>query len=482
MSAVPSACPGAWLDRRDGLLEPARPRLYPARAEHEPGTDHGMRDHTMNARLMGPLLRSPTAPELSGHAVYGLAAPFQVSPNQGALMANMRAVGSKVIDFEAGSDLIVFDSLDGISAESAQALDRNETSVHPATGEPLVLVKFPPAIGFVPLGARQPDGSPHPHAGTGFALGHAIGFPANDADRYPQGSPNRLWLFDLVQLSFDGRRFSIGPTRRTGRDGLFPGWLAANRPIAPAIADGADLLLGLAAGPPGALHGAGVSRWRRGPDGWQPASFHPVTDFDTSFEPSLLREPDGQLLFCARPWGPDGVDRAAMSGLDTTLLNRIQVWRSADGGQSWSQTIRANNARAVSPVVLNRTAGGNPFIAGNPYPGPECPFRLTRRTLACWPLDASRTRLLDPVTVLDGPRRLGEPDAGAGWYIDHPIATPLRLADGRLHTLLVFRVCGTNEIGGGAAPTAHTGTWFAELTNEADGPDIPLWEFQQERR
>ena len=33
------------------------------------------------------------------------------------------------------------------------------------------------AGGFVPVGTCLSDDTPHPHAGTGFAISHSVGFP-----------------------------------------------------------------------------------------------------------------------------------------------------------------------------------------------------------------------------------------------------------------------------------------------------------------
>ena len=78
------------------------------------------------------------------------------------------------------------------------------------------MVKYPVAGGFVPAGAKRADGSPHPHAGTGFGLSTAQAWPQHDrdlghnADRigrraYP-GAQAHEYL-ELQQLSYDGSRF-----------------------------------------------------------------------------------------------------------------------------------------------------------------------------------------------------------------------------------------------------------------------------------
>ena len=99
--------------------------------------------------------------------VYGLGFPFQVAPDRAAVFCNVRVEGVNVTDFENGTDVIIFDDLDSISAEGAVAISRNERETG-AEGEERIVVKFPIIGGFVPRGALREDGTPHPHAGTGF--------------------------------------------------------------------------------------------------------------------------------------------------------------------------------------------------------------------------------------------------------------------------------------------------------------------------
>jgi hypothetical protein len=66
-------------------------------------------------------------------------------------------------------------------------ISRNTIVDDPAAGEKRVFVAFPEIGGFIPLGARRADGTPHPHAGTGFSLGRSLGYflKENGAPRPP---------------------------------------------------------------------------------------------------------------------------------------------------------------------------------------------------------------------------------------------------------------------------------------------------------
>lgn len=425
----------------------------------------------MKMTLTGPRLSACLHPELRGKAVYGLAAPFQVSPTHAAMTLNLRAVGVPIVDLEAGNDLIVFDSLDAIRPEAVIPLDRCEPAVDPKTGERVNLVKYPPSVGFIPLGATLPDGSPHPHAGTGFGIGQSLGFPVERSVHQPYNQRYIQTFFDLFQFAFDGKRFSITSSKRYTPETLLPGWRTRNRAIGPGVPDGADLLIGYVAAPPGGVHGSGVARFRRTADGWAPVGFTPVTPCDTSFEPSLVRDGDGSLLFTARGWGIEGVPADVREKLDPSLRSAIPVWRSTDGGGTWTKLFQADGVRPWSPLVINPTASGTPYVSGNRIAAPwdqvrgsTTPDARMREFLSLWPLNKQRTGLEREVTVLDAVARFGKAPSGLTWYMDHPIGAVLRLKDGKRHNIMAFRICDSAEVVSDAPPSEHTGTWVEEIT------------------
>ena len=71
---------------------------------------------------------------------YGLGFPFAVGPKQAALFCNLRNEGHPVGDFENGTDVVLFDDLDRISADHAVAVCRNDTYTNPQTGEPRIVM------------------------------------------------------------------------------------------------------------------------------------------------------------------------------------------------------------------------------------------------------------------------------------------------------------------------------------------------------
>ena len=123
-----------------------------------------------------PRLTSPTEHPPGELCRYGGGFPFQVAPKLAAVLCCLRNEGYPVGDFENGSDVILFDDLDGIDPAGAVPIVRNDHFVDPH-GRRSIAIHYPIIGGFVPLGALRDDGTPHPHAGTGFGIGQVLEFP-----------------------------------------------------------------------------------------------------------------------------------------------------------------------------------------------------------------------------------------------------------------------------------------------------------------
>ncbi|MBI2300071.1 MAG: hypothetical protein HYU66_14200 [Armatimonadetes bacterium] len=394
----------------------------------------------------GAPARMQPAPSAAGYQLrYGLGLLFQVAPGRAGLLCNRRTVGAGHWDFEDGTDLVLFDRLEDLGAAEPLVLSLNETSRDPATGRLSCAVKYPVVGGFVPAGATLPDGTPHPHAGTGFGVTEVLSYPLNDAGTFRWDDPHADYV-ELLQLGYDGRRVRlVGRDRRDAERPLRlgrEGWVLTVPGLSMAIPDGEELLFPCSAkSPPRTL--TGVSRWRRVAGEWQPVSFVPVTG---GTEPSLVREGDGALLFLARGYGESAEE--------------IRVWRSTDG-QAWTSVLQAEHARAEAPVVLNQAADGTPYVSGNL-------LGRGRSVLCLWPLNAARTALGPPVVARDCAAELGPPPERASWFADHPTAATVGLADGRLHHLLCYRVMAFRLDNTGEAVTEHTGCCVEELVTGAD--------------
>src|SRR5512144_1987751 len=95
---------------------------------------------------------------------YGYGFPFQVSSTKAAILANIHRKQARTEDFEVGADVIVFDDLCHLIPDRAVEISRIHRALNPKANEMSDMVKQCPVGGFVPLGTKRADGSPHPHA------------------------------------------------------------------------------------------------------------------------------------------------------------------------------------------------------------------------------------------------------------------------------------------------------------------------------
>ncbi len=398
-------------------------------------------------RLPGPHQQTPERTSR-----YSVGVIFQVAPRLAAISCSLRVQNIVAVDFEDGSDLILFDDLGHLKTGSAITLSRSHLIQHPETSEPGMVLKFPIIGGFVPLGAKRPDGSEHPHAGTGFGINQSISL-ALDSNGAPNWKSQWSHEVEVRQFTYDGRHFRVVKLQtmteahplRAGQSG----WMITAPGLTTAIPDGDDLLEPVWAVRDG-KRAAGISRWRWTQAGWSPVAFNPVTPLGLSwFEPSLIRDVDGSFLFCAR------------------RSHDITIWRSTDG-REWAVAVSVPKVREESPVCLNQTASGVPYVAANP-------LGHGRERLSLWPLNPKRSGLEPPLVVRDAREEFGESVKGVYWCVDHPIGTTVQLADGQWHHLLVYRVMAKTPRRG-PEPLPQTGCYIEEVT--AAGPVIPTWKFE----
>jgi hypothetical protein len=410
---------------------------------------------------------------------YGLAYPFQVAARTAALFCNIR--GNRGHDFEVGTDVVVFRDAAAIGADRGVAVSRNHEEGNPRShppGKPSIMVKFPLSGGFVPLGAKRPDGSNHPHAGTGYGFCAVEAWPRH-ADR-PYAESEYHEYLEVQQYAFDDAGFRVHGTERVATTDLIPGWRIEHPGVSHAVADGDDFVQAVCGSAEKSTTGSGVVRWRRRGGRWQPVSFVPIEEFDNAHGPSLVRDVDGSLIFCAA--GTFGTD----------YDNDIRMWRSRDGGAGWQPLLHVRHAIASAPHSVNRAADGTPYVAATLYQvfvhpavdafrrrkDPQGRLRgggRNRERICIWPLREDRTDLETAILVRDGRVDFGAPPSGSSWFVDHPSAMTVHLGDGRWHDLLAYRICDGAEVLSGAPPAPQTGTYVEEITST--GKVLPLWRF-----
>jgi hypothetical protein len=377
---------------------------------------------------------------------YGGGMVIQMDRTTAGLVADMRRNGTPYNDYEAGSDLIPFNSLTGIDAARAVPLSRPATEPNPETGQSSLTSVYPVYGGFVPRGAATAGGRPHPHAGTGFGIKLVGFYPAKTAGGYPPFPKPVVYRLEIQQFAYDGVRFTTSPPVRMSAAGLRVGatdWTITAPGFSPAIPDGDDLLFPVLC----AKGGNGVARFKHTDDGWRPESFVPISN--SGSEASLVRDVDGSLLFSRR----DGTS--------------FPLWRSTNGSD-WTELFNKGK-RKWSPMILNQAADGTPYYTFVPeYAAPA------RDILQIMPLDKDRTGFDAPITIIDGPTEYGPSPGGQGWDADHAIGNVVRLADGQWHAVLVHRVLARAEHYGGAA-TPRTGLYVEEVSSS--GARRPTWNF-----
>lgn len=432
----------------------------------------------------GPDLRTPPDTPLGRTWLYQITHVFQVTDGLAGLFCNIREGEVKGVDFEQGGDVILFDDLSRVSAEGAVPVTRNHEEGNPNSdppGKPGNMVKYPTHGGFVPLGAKRSNGSPHPHEGTGFSISQVIAWRTDDPGEPPYGlgyftGEESYAYLECFQYAYDGASFRVVKTERLSHEDLLPGWKVNGQGMAVAIPDGEDLLMAFTAGNPDAGFGAGVMRWRRRGEDWRPVSFVPIAP--SSREASLTRDLDGSMLFCTRG-GPE------------PDYNDIRVWRSTDRGETWAKVIHVRGVVSSAPITLNRAADGTPYIAANLYevfvhPADGVKMKVdaegqlrgggwTRKTLCIWPLNEERSGLLTPIIARDCRGEWGPPPGGSTWRIDHPSGTTVKLGDGQWHHILGARVVEYAELTHAMGPTPQTGAYLEEVISA--GEPIPAWNF-----
>ena len=430
---------------------------------------------------------------------YGLIFPFQVGPRMAAAFVNIRirngvmAPARSGDDYEVGNDVVLFDDVNLPPSAPAVPVTRNHEAANPNSNPPnqtAIMVKYPMRGGFVPLGAKNPDGSPHPHAGTGFGIDTGLARRPGDPKSAHGGGmyedAERYQIMEVFQFSYDGDQFRVTGKEQVLPTGLVSGWSISNGGLTNAIADGADLLVGMHASKvdgagnpePEAPRGSGVLRWQRTNRLWRPVSFVPVTGTDESTEPSLIRDTNGDLLFSAR-------------GKGGTRPHAIRVWRSRDGGETWKKIIHVVGVISSCPITLNQAADGTPYIASNMYLVPLDPipkrFRIpadaegrvrgggwTRQKLYLWPLSDDRAGLEAPILGRHCKAEFGPAPSGSMWRADHPSSTTVQLADGNWHNVMGYRIHDDVESHELPSPP-QTGAYLEEVISA--GEPIPTWKF-----
>jgi len=396
--------------------------------------------------------------------IYQGGVPLQLSPTRAGLMAHIRIGQSPIVDLEEGTDMIVFERLEDVRPENARPIARLAEADHPRTGERLYMVTATMGT-FIPLGTLRPDGTPHPHAGTGFDCTMVMGYPRSLAEKKDTHLDMKSDIHSFVrilQFAYDGKEFRVTDRQDIPHGEVLPGYRVIEHGWSEGVQSGDDLLFGLSTGTMNDWD-SGISRWRRGADGrWRIVDYRVVAPH--TMEPTLIRDRDGALLMAFRPWMPSNPRPVSMD-----------LYRSTDEGETWEVILPQDKFCFGAPVMLNQAADGTPYLATNRYREPVANRFAKREMLWLWPLSEDRRSLLEPMVVRDGTSEFGRAPNGTPWRMDHPFGRTLRLGDGRWHHLMCYRALEDAEMRTNAGATPFTGTYLEEVFTA--GPTVPAWRF-----
>ncbi|NMA42151.1 MAG: hypothetical protein GX946_02075 [Oligosphaeraceae bacterium] len=424
--------------------------------------------------------------------IYQLAHPAQLSPTEFALSLNIRACGVTAIDLEIGNDLLIADDLQS-GQYRVMPLDRYTFGPNPLTGKEVLFAHYPKNLAFVPLGAKHADGTPHPYAGTGFIIGQILSFPIEALDKSNcfDGIPEEeiFYGLEIGQCTYDGKDFKIRDLQIRKISDFLPGMVIGGGSLGSIVPDGDDMLIAFNCDKDVGkkeVRGCGVLRWKNKNGNWEVQEYLPIIEPDYEHfhtmngvtanyvEPSLARAWDGSLIFTAREIGPEPF------GYETKEGSRLTVWHSTDQGKSWKVIIEKENFHTQTPLSVGVTASGIPYIVANEFcthnsKGERLTSIILREKLLVWPIKQDFSGLEEPICACDAPVEFGEPPNQSFWRVDHPIGLPVRLKDGKWHSILCFRTLEHLECDSNALPTPFTGSYVREIFST--GNDFPLWIF-----
>ena len=384
----------------------------------------------------------PTQPEhTTKPASYEIGRLFQLDRDTALLAASLREQGGH--DFEIGNDGFIFRNLSEIVPERAIPLNRLEPNYRmKKTGKPAVLSKYPFNGAIVPLGAKLPDGTPHPAAGTGFFVCSVLSFLPDRSEFTPD--PDEF--IEFYQVRWDGQTLKVSPDK-------FPEPYASRlKGVAfNAVAKGTGYVT-----PFDSAQGMEVvqfdfknDRWEITASGrpfgaptnalgrWEINAAGQLVGAPTEIEPSIVHAPDGYWVYTRGGNNPRG-----------------RVYRSHDG---LNYTFAFDNWNHTVPQVLNQGLDGSVYLTTNTGPG------WLRNPLLAFALRGQS--MVNPIIVHDE-KQIRDDRGKEVPFVDHGVGANIFL-NGRWRHLLCYRVLDLRETNGeGAPPTPQTGIYLAELEYE----------------
>ena len=372
---------------------------------------------------------------------YELGKVFQLDKDTSLLVASMREQGGH--DFAVGNDGFVFRKLSDISAEKAIPINRLDPNYKLKSGAIGVMGKFPASGAFVPLGAKLPNGKPHPAAGTGFIFSGTITFLPDRTEGHPQATREDR-VVDFVQLRWDGKSLTIISREsvvsllgvRVGRVGLSNYLPQDVGFLCPFAADDGSATT--------------VIRFDWNGKRWAPtAAGKPFITAVVPEEQKRLRvyryleteasiqKLDDRYLVYTRGRDPKGRVYVSSDGLNYKFL--------------------FDRTSPTSPQTLNKGLDGSLYMATNQAQG------FPRNPLVAYPLGDNQFR---DGTIIHDEKGIRDSKGPEVPFVDHGVGVNI-LLEGRWRHFFLYRICDLRETNGeGAAPKPNTGLYMAEMEYE----------------
>ena len=443
------------------------------------GSAHTYTRLRRHGRLLGQATRQPenTTRPIS----YEVGTILQLDREHSALVASMREEGGH--DFAVGNDAFVFRHLADIVPERAIPLNRLEINRPLKSGKGTsILGKFPASGAFVPLGAKLPDGSPHPAAGTGFLVSGTLPFLPDRSLGHPDAGPDDR-PFDLIQLKWDGKKLKVTQItqvhdligHRLGRMGLSNFWPQDSGFLCPfGPIDGSfvvvvrfdwdgDAWTPTQAGQP--FITAQQQAWRGGTadSTWgtkaaptaagpiPPAAGRKLTEDEKKVAPGQPLPRNVYRYLEVEASIVQAGDRYVIHTRGADAKGR--VYTSADG---LNYTLAFEHENQRTPQVLNQGLDGSLYLTTNASPG------RIRNPLFAYAVSLDRQEVKDPQLVHDD-KFIPAEGGPEHPFVDHARATNIFL-EGRWRHFLLYRVCDLRETNGQGMPAKpQTGLYLAEF-------------------
>ena len=185
---------------QSGLAEDSQPPSTASKSEELPANIKRLIHH-------GQILARPAKrPEgTQSEVAYELGRCLQLDRDHCLVVASMDEQGGG--DLCVGNDAFIIQKLSDVAADKAIPINRavKDDESTPG-GEKRFVAKYPAVGTFVPLGARLPNGQPHPAAGTGVLFSCTSTFRA---DKTTQDDQTKR-MVEVIQLRWRGLVSQVG--------------------------------------------------------------------------------------------------------------------------------------------------------------------------------------------------------------------------------------------------------------------------------